>query len=77
MVRQTLDRAIAAVPPGLMATGPLLWGTPEQAGRKLAAFAEAGLRHVILSPVSGLVSPRAALDGLRATRTIARTLAQY
>ena len=42
---QTLDRAIAAVPPGLMATGPLLWGTPEQASRKLAALAEAGLRE--------------------------------
>jgi phthiodiolone/phenolphthiodiolone dimycocerosates ketoreductase len=75
--RETLDRAIAAVPPGLMATGPLLWGTPEQACRKLVAFGEAGLRHVILSPVSGLISPRAALDSLRATRTIARTLAQY
>ena len=72
--RQTLDRAIAAVPPELMNTGPLLWGTPQQAAEKLRGFGEAGLRHVILAPVSGLVSPRAALDGLRATRTIARTL---
>ena len=74
--RETLQRAIDAVPPRLMDTGPLLWGTPEQAARKLRAFGEAGLRHVTLAPVSGLVSPRAALDGLRATRTVARLLAR-
>jgi len=74
--RETLDRAIAAVPPGLADTGLLLWGTPQQAAHKLRAFGEAGLRHVILAPVSGLLSPRAALDGLRATGTIARLLAR-
>ncbi len=73
--REALDRAIDAVPTGLMHTGPLLWGTPQQAAEKLKAFGEAGLRHVILAPVSGLVSPRAALDSLLATRTITRLLA--
>ena len=74
--RETLDRAIAAVPRELLTEGPLLWGTPDQATRKLQAYAEAGMRHVVLAPVSGLVSPRAALAGLFATRTIARSLAR-
>ena len=74
--RPTLDRAIAAVPRELLTEGPLLWGTPAQAARTLAAYGEAGLRHVVMAPISGLVSPRAALIALRATRTIARALAR-
>lgn len=75
--RPTLDQAIAAVPRELLTEGPLLWGTPSQAARKLRAYGEAGLRHVVMAPVSALISPRAALDGLRATRTIARALAGF
>ncbi len=73
--RGTLEEAIAAVPPGLVDEGPLMWGTPEQVASKLRSFGEAGLRHVVLAPVSGLVSKRAAIYGLRATRRIARLLA--
>jgi len=72
--RRTIEEAIAAVPPELANEGPLMWGTPEQVAGKLKAFGEVGLRHVDLAPVSGLVSKRAALYGIRATRTIARLL---
>ncbi|WP_279637582.1 hypothetical protein [Mycobacterium innocens] len=41
---------------------------------KLRAFGNAGLRHVVLAPVSGLVTKRAELYGLWATGRIARSL---
>ncbi len=72
--RKTMDEAIAAVPAVLMTEGPLLWGSPQQVAAKLRAFGDAGLRHVVLAPVSGLVSQRAALYGLWATGQIARSL---
>ncbi len=72
--RQTIDEAIAAVPADIVAEGTLLWGTPEQIVAKLRAFGDAGLRHVVLAPVSGLVSKQAALYGLWATGRIARSL---
>lgn len=70
----TLERAIDAVSVDVLKRGPLLCGTPEQAARTLCAFGDAGLRHVVLAPVSGLVSPRAALQGLLATGSLARRL---
>lgn len=73
--RNTIEEAIAAVPPGLVEESPLLWGTPEQVASKLRTFGEVGLRHVVLAPISGLVSKRAAIYGIRATRRIARLLA--
>ena len=73
--RKTIEEAIAAAPPGLVEEGPLMWGTPEQLASQLRAFGEVGLRHVVLAPVSGLVSKRAAIYGIRATRRIARLLA--
>lgn len=72
--RQTMDDAIAAVPRQLLTAGPLLCGTPEQVVAELRSFGAAGLRHVVLAPVSGLVSKRAALYGLWATGKIARAL---
>lgn len=72
--RATLDEAIAAVPDDLIAEGPLVWGTPEQVVARLRAFGAVGMRNVILAPVSGLVSKRAALYGLWATGRIARSL---
>ncbi len=74
--RQAVDEAIAAVPTALMTEGPLLWGTPNQVVAKLRAFGDSGLRHVVLAPVSGLVSRRATLYGLRAVGQIARSLRQ-
>ncbi len=72
--RRTMDDAIAAVPQAVLTDGPLLWGTPEQITAKLRTFAEAGMRHVVLAPVSGLVSKSAALYGLWATGRITRSL---
>lgn len=73
--RKTLAEAIAAVPSELVEEGSMMWGTPERVASNLQTFGEAGLRHVVLAPVSGLVSKQAALYGLRATRTIAQLLA--
>jgi phthiodiolone/phenolphthiodiolone dimycocerosates ketoreductase len=72
--RPTLDDAINAVPPELVEHGPLLWGTPAQIIAKLRAFDDAGLHHVVLAPVSGLVSPKAALYTFWAMRPIAHAL---
>jgi phthiodiolone/phenolphthiodiolone dimycocerosates ketoreductase len=74
--RETMEEAIAAVPDAVMTEGPLLWGSPQQVAAKLRAFGGAGLRHVVLAPVSGLVSQRAALYGLWAIGRIARSLSQ-
>jgi len=71
-----IEDAIATVPEEVMTEGSLLWGTPAQVTAKLRAFGDAGLRHVVLAPVSGLVSKRAALYGLRATGAVARALAR-
>ncbi len=72
--RATMDAAIAAVPDDVVAEGPLLWGDPDRVVARLRALGEAGMRHVVLAPISGLVSKRAALYGLRATGRIARSL---
>lgn len=74
--RKTMDEAIAAVPDVLVTEGPLLWGSPQQITAKLLAFGRAGLRHVVLAPVSGLVSKRAAVYALWATGRIARSLSK-
>jgi phthiodiolone/phenolphthiodiolone dimycocerosates ketoreductase len=72
--RKTLEDAIAQVPTELAAEGPLAWGTPEQVASRLRAFGEVGLRHAVLDLISPAISKRAAIYGLRATRTIARLL---
>ncbi|MCX2930966.1 LLM class flavin-dependent oxidoreductase [Mycobacterium sp. CVI_P3] len=72
--RQTINDAIDAVPHEVMTEGPLLWGTPEQVVAQLRRFHTAGLRHVVLAPISGLVSKRAALYSLRAIGKIAHAL---
>lgn len=72
--RKTLEAAIAAVPPELIRESPLLWGTPEQVTRKIREFGDAGLRHVVIAPVSALVSRRAAFYSLRALYEIKRLL---
>jgi phthiodiolone/phenolphthiodiolone dimycocerosates ketoreductase len=47
---------------------------PEEVARRLRAFGEAGLRHVVLDVASALLSPRATLYGLVAVGRIARLL---
>ncbi len=71
--RKTLEEALAAVPPELIGYG-LLWGTPEQVAVKLRAFGKVGVRHVVLVPLSVVVSRRATIYGLWAIRKIARWL---
>lgn len=51
----TLEQALAAVPPELLDHG-LLIGTPTQIADQLRQFGEAGLRHVVLGPISAYVS---------------------
>lgn len=72
--RKTIDEAIASVPDAVLTEGPLIWGSPDQVTTKLAAFGDAGLRHVVLAPISGLVSKRAAFYAFRAIGRIARSL---
>jgi phthiodiolone/phenolphthiodiolone dimycocerosates ketoreductase len=69
--RKTLQEALASVPRELIGSG-LLWGTPEQVAGKLRAFGEVGVRHVGLSPISMILSRRAAIYGLWAVSKIAR-----
>jgi phthiodiolone/phenolphthiodiolone dimycocerosates ketoreductase len=52
----------------------LLWGTPEQVAVKLRAYGEVGVRHVVLVPISAILSRRASIYGLWAIRKIARWL---
>ncbi|WP_156686642.1 LLM class flavin-dependent oxidoreductase [Mycobacterium sp. Marseille-P9652] len=51
----TLEAALSAVPPHLLHNG-LLIGTPAQIANRLRQFADAGLRHVVLGPISAYVS---------------------
>ena len=62
------------MPDAVLTEGPLLWGTPEQVTANLTAFGDAGLRHVVLAPVSGLVSRPAALYAFRTIGRIAHSL---
>lgn len=71
--RKELEAAIAAVPVDLLA-GAMLWGTPSAVLRSLHDYVDAGLRHLVLQPVSGLVSLHDALYSLQATVSIQRKL---
>lgn len=71
--RKTLEEALAAVPPEVLGYG-LLWGTPEQVAGKLRGYREVGVRHVVLVPISAILSRRASIYGLWAIRKIARWL---
>ena len=71
--RKTLEEALAAVPPELIGSG-ILWGTPEQVAGKLRAFGEVGVRHVVLLPISVIVSKQATIYGFWAIRKIAQLL---
>ena len=53
--RAELDAAIDSVPVDLLAEATL-WGTPGAVRASLHGYVDAGLRHLVLQPVSGLVS---------------------
>ena len=52
----------------------LLWGTPDQIVAHLRRLGEAGMRHVVLAPASGLVSTKAAAYAVRALAGITKRL---
>jgi phthiodiolone/phenolphthiodiolone dimycocerosates ketoreductase len=68
--RETLDKAIAAVPPQLVGRGFII-GTVEEVVARLLTYREAGVRHVVLSLSSALFSRRAGIYGQLALPRIA------
>jgi phthiodiolone/phenolphthiodiolone dimycocerosates ketoreductase len=70
--RDTLEAAIATVPPEMMEI--TFWGTPDQVVAKLRAFGEAGLRHVVPVMTSAVVSREAATYSMEAMARIAQAL---
>lgn len=71
--RPELEDAMAAVPIEVMAN-QLIWGTRERVVASLRRLGDAGLRHVVLAPISGLVSRRSAFDAIRALPWIVKAL---
>lgn len=65
--------AIGRVPADLMAE-QTIWGSPATIVSRLRGLAEAGMRHVVLAPVSPLVSRRALLHTVRLLPGIVRRL---
>lgn len=71
--RLELEAAIAEVPIELLAE-EAVWGSPKQVVAKLRALAEAGLRHVVLVPLSAMISRRHAVATIRSLFWIGRRL---
>ena len=69
--RATLEDAIVAVPPEVIRNGVLV-GTPEQVTARLREFGDAGLRHVVLAPLSAFITVRDFAYAGWAIRRIAR-----
>ena len=71
--RATLEDALAAVPPEVTRAAVLV-GTVDQVTRQLRALGDVGMRHVLLAPISGFLSPRDWLFAGWAVRRIAHSL---
>ena len=71
--RATLDDAISLVPQEVIANAFLI-GTPAQVTAQLRQFGEEGLRHVVLVPLSALVTMGDFAYTAWAIRRIARSL---
>ena len=71
--RGQLEEAMAEVTVDVLANH-ILWGTRERVVAALRLLGEAGLRHVVLAPVSALVSRRAAFDAIRSLPWMVRAL---
>ncbi len=71
--RPELEDLIAGVPADLVSED-LVWGTSDDVVARIRAFGEAGLRHVVLAPLSALVSKRSALTSMRGLAAVARRL---
>jgi phthiodiolone/phenolphthiodiolone dimycocerosates ketoreductase len=73
MSREQVEDAIARVP-GEQLAGEAIWGTPSMVADKLQALGDAGMRHVVLVPLSAMVSRRAAVTTVRGMFSVARRL---
>ncbi len=71
--RDEMEDLIAQVPVALLEEG-VIWGGPDRIVAKLRALGEAGLRHVVLAPLSALVSKRSALGSVRVLAAVSRRL---
>ena len=71
--RAEVESAIERVPASVVASN-LIAGTPDQVVAALRELGEAGLRHAVLSPVSPIVSRRAAAYAFRTMPGIIRKL---
>jgi phthiodiolone/phenolphthiodiolone dimycocerosates ketoreductase len=67
-----LEDAIAAVPPEVIGAGVIV-GTPEQVTARLREFGDAGLRHVVLAPLSAFITVRDLVHAGWAVRRVARS----
>ena len=71
--RPELDAAIARVPPEIVRSR-LVSGTPRQVEATIRDYADAGLRHIVVAPVSALVRRRHQNYALWALRPLVRAL---
>ncbi len=71
--RATLEGAIAMVPPEVIRNAFLV-GTPKQVTARLRQFGDAGMRHVVLLPLSAVITMRDFVYAGWAVRRMARTL---
>ncbi|GBE25283.1 MAG TPA: LLM class flavin-dependent oxidoreductase [Actinobacteria bacterium] len=69
--RAEIDAMIAKVPTDLLLDAMLV-GTPKQLRAKLHDYADAGLRHIVLQPVSAMVSKGDAVFSLRHSISVSR-----
>jgi phthiodiolone/phenolphthiodiolone dimycocerosates ketoreductase len=73
LTREEVEEAIAAVPGEQMAA-EAIWGTSQQVTAKLRALGEAGMRHVVLVPISAMVSRSAAVQTVKGMFRVAAAL---
>ncbi len=71
--RPELEAAMRRVPVDLIAE-TVLWGTLDLLHVQLRDYIDAGLRHLVIQPVSALVSKRDAAFSLKSTVTLQRRL---
>ncbi len=71
--RPALEAAMAAVPVDLVAE-TALWGTPDAIYSEVRGLVDAGLRHLVIQPISAMVSKRDALFSMRSVIRMQRRL---
>lgn len=69
--RQEIEAMITQVPADMLRDAMIV-GTPEQLRARLHDYADAGLRHIVLQPVSAMVSKGDALFSLRHSVSVPR-----